>query len=71
MPPAQKRGGSEVARASKSERAETVATGWWTLTTTGVEPNEIDLENIAEMIKQGYTNGQLVHDDEEEGNNGR
>ncbi len=28
-----------------------------------IEPNEIDLEHIAEMIKQGYTSGEVVHDE--------
>lgn len=37
--------------------------GWWTLTTT-TEPNEVDLEHIAEMIKQGYTSGEITEDDD-------
>ncbi len=26
-----------------------------------IEPNDVDLEHIAEMIKQGYTQGYLLH----------
>jgi len=32
--------------------------GAWTLTTT-VEPDEQDLEHIAEMIKEGYVCGEI------------
>ena len=43
--------------------------GWWELSITatdeGFEPNEIDLEHIAEAIKQGFTSGQLLNDDDE------
>lgn len=42
-----------------------VERGWWKLTTT-VEPNDTDLEHIAELIKQGYTEGEIVGGDEEE-----
>ncbi|WP_276971423.1 hypothetical protein [Ferrimicrobium acidiphilum] len=41
-----------------------MAIGWWTVTTTGVEPNEADLEHIADMVQQGYTSGQLVQEDD-------
>jgi hypothetical protein len=43
--------------------------GWWSLDTT-VEPNECDLEHIAEMIKQGYTSGEIVQDEREENEDG-
>lgn len=39
--------------------------GWWNLTTT-VEPSEADLEHIADMIKDGFTEGQIVADGEDE-----
>jgi len=43
-----------------------MARGWWALSTDGVEELfETDLEHIAEMIKQGFTSGDLVQDDEE------
>ena len=32
--------------------------GWWKLETT-VEPDEIDLEHIGEMIKEGYVEGEI------------
>jgi len=38
--------------------------GWWKLETTA-EPNEMDLEHIAEMIKQGFTSGEIVKDEED------
>lgn len=43
--------------------------GWWELKVTevddGFEANEIDLEHIAELVKQGYTSGQLINEDDE------
>jgi len=42
---------------------------WWSLTIQdypNYQPNDIDLEHIAEMIKQGYDNGQLVQEVEGE-----
>ena len=44
-------------------------TSWWSLTIKdypNFKPNDIDLEHIAEMIKQGYDNGQLIQESEEE-----
>ena len=42
--------------------------GWWTLTTTGVdELNDIDREHIAELIKEGFTSGEILQDEEDEG----
>ena len=38
--------------------------GWWTLTTT-VEPDEVDLEHIARLIKKGFTSGEICEDPEE------
>lgn len=35
--------------------------GWWKLETT-VECEESDLEHIACLIKEGFTEGQIVHD---------
>lgn len=39
--------------------------GWWKLEYT-VEPSESDLEHIAELIKEGYTQGEICEDDKEE-----
>lgn len=39
--------------------------GWWTLNTT-VEPNDVDLEHIAEQIKKGCTSGEICEDPKEE-----
>ena len=41
---------------------------WWRLTIENYpdyKPNDIDLEHIAEMIKQGFDNGQLVQEEDE------
>ena len=41
---------------------------WWKLIIEdypNYKPNDVDLEHIGEMIKQGYDNGQLIQEDEE------
>tara|TARA_R110002124_G_scaffold145270_7_gene310514 strand:- start:4441 stop:4602 length:162 start_codon:yes stop_codon:yes gene_type:complete len=46
-----------------------VKSSWWKLSVfdyPNYEPNEIDLEHIAEMIKQGYTQGELIQEEEAE-----
>ena len=38
---------------------------WWKLTIEdypNYKPSDVDLEHIAEMIKQGYDNGQLIQE---------
>ena len=43
-------------------------TSWWKLTIDdypNYKQNDIDLEHNAEMIKQGYHNGQLIQEEEE------
>ena len=41
--------------------------GWWSLIIAGVdELTETDQEHIAELIKQGFTSGEIVQEDEEE-----
>ena len=50
----------------------TIKSSWWRLSVDdypNFEPNEIDLEHIAEMIKQGYTQGELIQENEIEENN--
>jgi hypothetical protein len=40
---------------------------WWSLKIydyPNYKPNDVDLEHIAEMIKQGCDNGELVQEDE-------
>jgi len=39
--------------------------GWWKLTCT-VEPSDSDLEHIAKVIKEGYTEGEIVCDEEDD-----
>ncbi len=44
---------------------------WWKLTIEdypNFKPSDIDLEHIAEMIKQGYDNGQLIQEEEDQEN---
>lgn len=36
--------------------------GWWELSTT-VSPSDTDLEHIVELIKEGFTSGQIVEDE--------
>ena len=41
---------------------------WWQLSIKDYpeyEPNDMDFEHIAEMIKQGCTQGQLIREEEE------
>jgi len=43
----------------------TIKSSWWKLSIDdypNYEPNEIDLKHIAEMIKQGYTQGELIQE---------
>ena len=44
---------------------EIMKRGWWKITYT-IEPNEVDLEHIAGLIQQGYIEGEMVQEDEEE-----
>ena len=39
--------------------------GWWKLDCT-VEPDDSDLEHIAELIKEGYVEGEICADDSDE-----
>lgn len=44
----------------------TMEKGWWSLTITGdFELNDDDLRHIANLVKQGFTSGEIIHDDEE------
>lgn len=46
--------------------------GWWKFTWESVgenditELNECDLEHIADCIKQGYTEGEIIQEEEED-----
>lgn len=42
--------------------------GWWNLS-TNTELSDVDLEHIAEMILNGFTSGEVIQDDDEEGVN--
>ena len=37
--------------------------GWWELKTT-TEPSQTDLDHIGEMVKEGYSSGEIVEDDD-------
>ena len=42
---------------------------WWSLKIEdypNYKPNDVDLEHIAECIKQGYDNGQLIQEEDQE-----
>jgi len=40
-------------------------TGWWKITYT-IDPDDVDLEYIAEEIKKGFTEGEIHHEDDVE-----
>lgn len=40
--------------------------GSWEIHFDGVEPNDTDLEYIANQIRSGFTSGEMVQDSEEE-----
>ena len=45
--------------------------GWWKIeygavSDNFIEPNETDLAHIGEMIRQGYLEGEIVQDSQEE-----
>lgn len=39
--------------------------GWWELNVQDFEMNDNDREYVGEMIKQGFTSGELVHEDDD------
>lgn len=42
-------------------------TGWWSLEITGVdELNEADREHIAQLIKDGFTSGEIIPEEDED-----
>ena len=40
--------------------------GWWKLEVGDCYPNECDIEHIADLIRQGYTEGEICEDEEDE-----
>ena len=41
--------------------------GWWKLVIEGdYEPSDCDIEHISNVIKQGYIEGELLQEDENE-----
>ena len=38
--------------------------GWWELD-INVETNDCDLEHIAELVKQGYTSGEICENEQD------
>ena len=40
-------------------------TGWWKIEYT-IKPDEYDLDHIAELIRQGFTEGEIVQEEEAE-----
>jgi len=39
--------------------------GWWEISYT-IPPNDCDLEHIAGLIKEGYTSGDILQEEEQE-----
>ena len=39
--------------------------GWWNIDFT-VEPDDYDLEHIAELIKEGFTSGEIVETEQDD-----
>jgi hypothetical protein len=53
----------------QKEKVMEIKRSWWSLKIEGYpeyEPNDVDLEHIAECIKQGYDNGELIQEAEDE-----
>ena len=49
------------------QKAGIMKKSWWKLIITdypNFDPNDADLEHIAELIKQGYHQGQLIQEEE-------
>ena len=49
--------------------SEKIKTSWWSLTIQdypNYKPNEADLEHIAKCIKEGYDQGELIQEVEDE-----
>lgn len=44
----------------------TTKTGWWKLETTGdFDLDDTDRDHIANLVRQGYIQGQLIHEEED------
>jgi len=57
---------------NKKESRNMTNRSWWSLKIEdypNYKPSDIDLEHIAEQIKQGYDNGELIQENEEEETN--
>jgi len=53
---------------SKPITVEGTKRGWWELKATMFDDSEItesDQEHIADMVKQGYMSGDLIHEEDE------
>ena len=53
----------------KQMSSEKIKTSWWSLTIQdypNYQPSESDLEHIAKCIKDGYDQGQLIQEGEDE-----
>nr|BAR15385.1 hypothetical protein [uncultured Mediterranean phage uvMED]BAR15458.1 hypothetical protein [uncultured Mediterranean phage uvMED] len=56
-------------RKTKGKNKMETKTSWWKLTINdypNYKPNDVDLEHIAELIKQGYDQGELIQEIEDE-----
>jgi hypothetical protein len=50
----------------EKSRDANVLHNWWELETGDTKLSSGDLEYIGESIKEGYTSGQIMHDDEDD-----
>ena len=53
----------------ENKRGKTMKRSWWKLTiddNPNLEPNEADLEHIAKCIKEGYHQGELIQEEDNE-----
>ena len=58
----------DIIRLERKNKMETKRS-WWKLTIDdypNYKPNDIDLEHIAELIKQGYDQGELIQEIEDD-----
>jgi hypothetical protein len=40
--------------------------GWWRLNIEGTKLNDADRQHIAEMIEEGYEEGEICHEEEDD-----
>lgn len=64
----------QINKNQRSQEVEKMKTGWWKLNITWTDEdmdehmflNDTDREHIAECIKEGYREGEIIQEDEKE-----